>query len=74
MLSGISHPAIGAEIRRFGKQEPLCGVTYGAMGVFLDTAAVSWEGPSPRVLVLLELCQWDEGRDLTPPQTPGDSF
>lgn len=39
---------------------------------------VSREGPSPRVPVVLELCQWDEGRGLTPPQTvagvgyPGD--
>lgn len=73
------HPAIGAEIRRFGKQEPLCGVTYGALGVRdADTAVsswiqlpVSWEGPSPRVPVVLELCQWDEGRGLTSAPDPG---
>ncbi|KAF4790570.1 hypothetical protein TURU_139978 [Turdus rufiventris] len=55
-----------AEIRRFGKQEPLCGVTYGAMRMG-DVPGYSCLCPG-RVLVLLELCHWDEGRDLTPPQ------
>lgn len=69
MFSSISQLAMDVEIRRFGKQEPLCGVTCGAMAV-RDAPGYSYvclgRVPAPMVL---ELCQWDEGRGLTPPQT-----
>lgn len=37
---------------------------------------VSWKGPSPRIPMVLEFCQWDEGRGLSPGSVgyPGDSF
>lgn len=66
VFSSISHPAVGAEIRRFG-QETLFGVRDAPGYSCLHPKRV----PAP---VVLELCQWDEGRGLTPSQTHETEF